>query len=374
MIVELNKRQTYFAILIFWVFLCLVYQSIWIFSRTATAEIYGVSKSNFGRPHSTLREVTWLEASYRVGEKIYYDSYLKDGYDLQNYQFKVRYLIFCPSLSRADTFVSNWGPLILFFVLMGIVTSIVFIRKDIFSDQVVIQLHTRRPFIKIENNQIEDYDVHDIEKEKLNETQQTLKEKLQAEERSSQKSDISTSVYKFNPNAIAIFAGYVILFFWCFYSLLSGSMGYTGIIFFGSVLVFIPLYVQNTNNPVFKAKIPDEGSLLFSLGGVQFKEEFYPLENIEAAVVYLESFRGFTYRERVTTGKVKTKSSGDNNKISFRYNQEVMDFIFILDESSDYWSFKNLMSSWSAKGVNVLLQKVFEDDFVIQEMVHFKAG
>ena len=148
-----------------------------------------------------------------------------------------------------------------------------------------------------------------------------------------------------------------------------GALGYPGVLCLGSILVFIPLYIQNTNNPTFKARIPDQGSLVFSSHGIQFKDDVYPREDIEAAVVYLESFRGFTYRENITTGKAKENSSGDNNKISFRYKGQVVDFTFILDQFSDYWSFKNLMTDWAEKGVNVLMEKVFQDDFVIQEMV-----
>lgn len=139
----------------------------------------------------------------------------------------------------------------------------------------------------------------------------------------------------------------------------------------GSILVFVPLYIQHTNNPTFKAKIPDQGSLVFSSHGVQCKDDVYSIEDIEAAVVYLESFRGFTYSEHITTGKAREKSSGDNNKISFRYKGQVVDVTFILDQFSDYWSFKNLMGDWADRGVNVLMEKVFEDDFVIQEMVRF---
>jgi hypothetical protein len=137
--------------------------------------------------------------------------------------------------------------------------------------------------------------------------------------------------------------------------------------------VFVPLFVQNTNNPTFKAKIPDEGSLLFSHTGVQYKDDIYSADDIEAAVVYLEAFQGFEYRERVTTGSATTISSGDNNKISFRYKGQVIDFTFILDQFADYWSFKNLMSYWATRGINVVLQKVFEDEFVIQQMVKFNT-
>jgi hypothetical protein len=106
---------------------------------------------------------------------------------------------------------------------------------------------------------------------------------------------------------------------------------------------------------------------------VHYKEDFYSIDDIEAAVVYLEAFRGFEYKERTTMGSATTISSGDNNKISCRCKGDILDFTFILDYFSDYWSFKALMTSWSARGVNVILEKVFEDDFVVQEMVRFNT-
>ena len=118
-------------------------------------------------------------------------------------------------------------------------------------------------------------------------------------------------------------------------------------------------------------KIPDERKLVFSSSGIKAGETIYPLSDIESAVIYLESFTGFKYRDRTTTGMSTTKCKGDNNKISFRCSGEVYDYTFILDEVADYWAFKNLMASWSAKGVAMIFQKVFEDDYIIQEIVHY---
>jgi hypothetical protein len=377
LLMKLNKRQSYFALLAIWFLLCLLYQSLWIFSRTATAKIVGVETWNHARGYGSVygrnsrSGITVMDGTYSVDGRTYNGYYLKDGYDIGKQYFEVRYLLFDPGISRSNTFASNWGPLIMLFILLSLVTSIVYVRKDIFSDQATLLIQRKRPFVRLINNQIEDYDEHVIENKNPDEAEQALKTTLQNEAGLLQQADISTSVYKFNPNAIGIFVGYIFFFCWVFYSLLTGSLGSFGIVFFGALLLFIPLYVQNTNNPIFKAKIPDEGSLIFSSRGVQFKDAFYSVENITAAVVYLESFRGFKYRDRVSTGKINSASVGDNNKISYRCEEEVMDFTFILDQATDYWSFKNLMTRWSEKGVNVILQKVFEDDFVIQEMVHF---
>jgi hypothetical protein len=368
---KLNKRQAFLAILAGWLLFCLLYQFIWVFSGTATAEVYAADADTHRGRGGRWAGITFMHASYRVGNTTYFESYLKNDKSVQNHYFEIRYLLFAPDISRSNTFASNWGPLIMVWLVLTLITGIVYIRKDIVSDQAIFVVQVRRPFVKIENNRIEDYDEHEIERNSPDEAEQGLRKRLVMEADLFQMKEIRASVYKFNPNAVAIFVGYVFLFFWSFYLLLEGSLGYPGILSLGAVLVFVPLYVQNTNNPIFKAKIPDQGCLVFSSHGVQFEDEFYAVEDIDAAVVYLESFRGFEYRERVTTGNSIAKNSGDNNKISYRCKGQMVDFTFILDHLSDYWSLKNLMADWRAKGVNVLLEKVFEDDFMIQEIVKF---
>ena len=363
---KLNKRQGFLAILAIFCLLCFLYQGVWIFSRTATAEIDAVNTHIYKKS-----EINWMECSYKVGDKIYYGSYLKDGYDAHKRYFEIRYLLFDPAISRANTFVGNWGPLSMVLVILVLITSIVFIRKDIVSDQAVFIVLAKMPFVTIENNKIADYDVHNIENKTPSQAEQALRTRLQTEISLAQTDDVPASVYKYNPNAVGIFIAYVFYCFWVFYTLFTSSLGISILVFLGAILVFVPLYIQNTNNPAFKAKIPDEGSLVFSSLGVDFKGDFYSIDDIDAVVVYLEAFQGFKYRERTTIGNASSRSNGDNNKISFRYKGEVIDLVFILDNLTDYWRFKNLMAAWSAKGVNVLLQKVFEDDFIIQESVFF---
>ncbi len=58
-------------------------------------------------------------------------------------------------------FASNWGPLIIFFVLMALVSFIAFIRKDIISEGAIFLVQTRWPFVSVQNNQVKDYDLHE---------------------------------------------------------------------------------------------------------------------------------------------------------------------------------------------------------------------
>src|ERR1700759_2566831 len=104
---KLNKRQAYLAILAAWIVLSLLYQSLWIFSGTTQAEILSVYK--------TSQRVTWMKSRYAVDNKLYYGDFLKDGYDVNNRFFEIRYLRFAPGISRSNTFAINWGTLIMVF-------------------------------------------------------------------------------------------------------------------------------------------------------------------------------------------------------------------------------------------------------------------
>ena len=363
---QLTRNQTWLAVLATGILICLLYQSVWIFSRTTTARIYSYTVNN-----ANQNSPNWMNASYTVDYDTYYGTFLRDGFDVDKRNFKIRYLIFNPKISRADTFSSNWGVEILFFIIWSIVTSIVFIRKDIVSANAVFLFQKHRPFVSVRNNLIEDYDQHDIENLKPDQSQQALKLKQQLEELGSPDGEIKTSVYKYNPNAVGIIVIYIFYFFFAIGVLVSPSFSYPSKFIFGAILLFVPPYIQNTRNPKFRMKIPNEGCLVFSPKGIEYKEDMFELEDIESVVVYLEAFRGFKYRDRVTTGNTTTTNDGDNNKLSFRYKGDVSDLVFILNTAQDYWALKNLLGSWAQRGTNVFLQRVFEDDFIIQEMVHF---
>lgn len=162
---KLNKRQAFLAILAVLLFLCLLYQSVWIFSRTTTGQVYAADATS----RRGGRRISWMYATYTVGTTTYDGSYFRNEHDVENRSVAIRYLLFAPGISRTNTFSSNWGALIMLFIGLGLVTSIVFIRKDIVADQAIFILQAKRPFVKIEHNQIVDYDAHDTEDKEQNE-------------------------------------------------------------------------------------------------------------------------------------------------------------------------------------------------------------
>src|SRR5580765_8206992 len=101
----------------------------------------------------------------------------------------------------------------------------------------------------------------------------------------------TTLVYKYNPNANWIIIIYGICLFWVFYSI--PSLGSGEIILLLGILIIAPLYVRFSKKSILKVRVWDERELIFSSNGVEFGEDNYPIDGLEAAAIYLESFNGF---------------------------------------------------------------------------------
>jgi len=184
---------------------------------------------------------------------------------------------------------------------------------------------------------------------------------------------VSTRVYQFNANSFWVIAVYFILFLVYFSQLMT--MSTAGIILFGSILVGIPLYVRYGNNENIKLRTWDKRPLIFSSAGIQFGLDHYPVEGMETAAIFLESFTGFEYRTPWVGGSgsahMYNKANGDGNKISFRYQGEVVDFTFCLSSYAQFCMFRAVINDWLAAGVNLALRQAFEDDFIVGEMAYY---
>ncbi|HMH33008.1 MAG TPA: hypothetical protein VK543_08250 [Puia sp.] len=165
------------------------------------------------------------------------------------------------------------------------------------------------------------------------------------------------------------------VFFWFAFSF--PSLGSGEILLFGGILVAIPLYVRFGNDKRVKLRVWDDRKLIFATDGIHFGENHFPVNEMETAAIYLESFNGFEYRElgpTINIQDVYVKAAGDKNNISFRHNGEVTDFTFCLTSYSQFCLFRAVINDWSAAGVNVVLRQAFEDNFIVGEMEHFNRS
>ena len=190
---------------------------------------------------------------------------------------------------------------------------------------------------------------------------------------------VSTRVYTYNPNGIGVLILFIFGVIVLIHQLLTMHTLIAGII--ACILLAIYIYVRYTNNPKWRIQVWDERRLIFSSDAIRFGQDKYPITELETAAVYLESFDGFKYRalgmirSNMTPGVVvQRKADGDNNKISFRRKGEVEDFTFYLANYAQYAELRSAMNDWSAAGVNVVVRQIFEDDFIVSEMMYFNTA
>ena len=186
---------------------------------------------------------------------------------------------------------------------------------------------------------------------------------------------VTTYVYKYNPNANLIIIIYSICFFGFFYLLFS--IGF-GIIWFGLPLIIFPLYVRFSKQSQFKVRIIDKNSITFSFDGIKYGEVNYPRSQIEAVAIYLYSFDGFEFRELgiypgANAQDTYVRASGDKNTISFRAQDNVMDFTFYLENYAQFCTLRRVLNDWISEGINVVLKQAFTDDFIMQEMGYYNT-
>jgi hypothetical protein len=143
---QLTKLRAYLALQSTVILLCLLYESVWLFSKTAAAEITGYGHlSNYRR----ARSVNTIDAYYTVDGQDYDASYLANAFVSADGKMPVRYLIFAPSISRPDTLMGNWGLPFVVFTIFFLISTIAFLQKDIIPHETLFILSKKRPFIKL---------------------------------------------------------------------------------------------------------------------------------------------------------------------------------------------------------------------------------
>jgi hypothetical protein len=103
---ELSRVQLYFVLHAVFIGSFLLYQSLWIFSKTTSAYCYAYNEEQLvarGQSPGTL------VYHYVVNNKMYRETTTRNEIPLTQHAIQVRYLSFYPAVSRIDSFYGNWA-------------------------------------------------------------------------------------------------------------------------------------------------------------------------------------------------------------------------------------------------------------------------
>ncbi|KIC90672.1 hypothetical protein OI18_23225 [Flavihumibacter solisilvae] len=140
----LSKLKAYLLLISSFIILALLYQTVWIFSSSVNGKIVEYSKGAGKRKH-----VSFVEANYRVNNKLFNSIYLRNGYTNNDGNIPIRYLNFCPGISRIDTVSGNWGIVFSTGLLYFLIITISFLHRDIIPHGKKVNFQFRLPFISV---------------------------------------------------------------------------------------------------------------------------------------------------------------------------------------------------------------------------------
>jgi hypothetical protein len=140
---KLSKPLAYLFFVGCIIAILICYQGMWLFSKTTEGEIL-----NFGHdPRKRYRSIENVTVQYIVNNKIYIDTYLRNGLNGTAKKISIRYLSFAPSFSRLNTVIGNWGLVLVVLAISIPSLSIFFLIQDIVPNGTVFILTRSFPFI-----------------------------------------------------------------------------------------------------------------------------------------------------------------------------------------------------------------------------------
>jgi hypothetical protein len=146
------------------------------------------------------------------------------------------------------------------------------------------------------------------------------------------------------------------------------------VLLLGPALLLVAAFLILTRNPKYRLRTWDKRLLTLQPTGISFGGENFPVEQVEAVAIYLDSFQDFEYRE--VSGQRQgyyVRADGDQNKLSFRSGGVVYDFTFFLKDYSQFLLVKAILAEWQTAGVNVAQKQTFADEFMLHEINYYRT-
>ncbi|ULQ55964.1 hypothetical protein KJS94_15040 [Flavihumibacter rivuli] len=140
----LSKPKAYLLLISAFIALALFYQTVWLFSSTVNGKIV-----QYSRGVGKSKSLSFVEANYEVNNELFNSVYLRNGYLNNDGNIPIRYLIFCPGVSRMDTVSGNWGLVFSTGLSYFLITTICFLHRDIIPKDKKVKIQVKPPFISV---------------------------------------------------------------------------------------------------------------------------------------------------------------------------------------------------------------------------------
>jgi hypothetical protein len=180
---------------------------------------------------------------------------------------------------------------------------------------------------------------------------------------------ITTSVYKYQRYAPWILGAYCLSLILLF--LLSPFMSSVPVGIAASLLLMLPIYVAIRPKSLFSVRSVDERKLSMDAEHIYWSGVTIPVKEVAELKIYLFAFDNFRHRETGTSGlQTMATEYGDQNKLSFRFENKAYDFTFYLGDYIQYRAVSQIISAWQRAGYRLSARSAFEDSFIQKEIAY----
>ena len=142
---ELSRVQLYLVLHAVFIGSFLLYQSLWIFSKTTSAYCYAYNEEQLvarGQSPGTL------VYHYVVNDKMYRETTTRNEIPLTQHSIQVKYLSFYPAFSRIDSFYGNWAGFVMAWGIFFVITTMIFfIPNDTMPSNSFFYFTSKKPWI-----------------------------------------------------------------------------------------------------------------------------------------------------------------------------------------------------------------------------------
>lgn len=120
---ELSKFKLYLLFHGIFIGAILLYQSVWLFSKTTNADCYAYNAENLLRKGLSPGTLVY---HYWVNDQMYFENTTRNEIPIAQNSIRIRYLNFYPSISRVDSFAGNWLGFVIAWGIFFVITSMIF--------------------------------------------------------------------------------------------------------------------------------------------------------------------------------------------------------------------------------------------------------
>jgi hypothetical protein len=177
---------------------------------------------------------------------------------------------------------------------------------------------------------------------------------------------ITTSVYKYKPYAPWMLAVYclslILLFFF------SARMPATAVGIIATILLLLPIYAAVRPKSFFSLRSTDDRKLSIDAENLIWDGVTMPVKDVTKLNIYLFAFEDFKHREMF---RMKATEFGDQNRLTFQYQEKDYDFTFFLGDFLQYRTMLQIIQAWQKSGYKVSARTAFDYAEIEREVEYF---